>query len=514
MYRQKLPDLSGQKFRKMFGISMGLCRADLYMPTHVWNTAHVIGKGHDIIAFLINNGKITGYFTEDVISYMGKHGLRILKKSSFVKNNQKEVLREGSKLWNFCEYLAGRPLKHLPDNEMISFYNDIFDKTQRMFGYFNVSQPCISFAIETEIMKRMKLLGLPNETVQTIAGIMLKADEKTMVGDEEIALIEMAMEIKKEHSARHFDNPFSVMLEWLILHNNSMYEKLLLHHTRYSFLASSENFDEFDLSYFANRIREMVKKTEEQLMDDIAGLSPNKEKIREERDAIIKRYNLSDEITSLYEIARIYSHQRMVVRIYWTKAIWVWGKLLREIARRIDISENDVQYITRKEINDFFEKGFSIEKCEISKRREGCVYVIIKKQGPFILAGKEAKEFEENYLAGNTDGQSIIRGMTAFPGIRSGKVKVLVYGKNMVRQVEDMQNGDILITGNTRPDMIFAMKKASAIVTDEGGICSHAALVSRELKIPCIVGTRDATRMFKDGDIVEVNASEGIVRKI
>ena len=104
MYRQKLPDLSGQKFRKMFGISMGLCRADLYMPTHVWNTAHVIGKGHDIIAFLINNGKITGYFTEDVISYMGKHGLRILKKSSFVKNNQKEVLREGSKLWNFCEY--------------------------------------------------------------------------------------------------------------------------------------------------------------------------------------------------------------------------------------------------------------------------------------------------------------------------------------------------------------------------------------------------------------------------
>ena len=59
--------------------------------------------------------------------------------------------------------------------------------------------------------------------------------------------------------------------------------------------------------------------------------------------------------------------------------------------------------------------------------------------------------------------------------------------------------------------MILAMKKASAIITDEGGICSHAALVSRELGIPCIVGTRDATQVFKDGDFVEVDANRGIV---
>ena len=58
------------------------------------------------------------------------------------------------------------------------------------------------------------------------------------------------------------------------------------------------------------------------------------------------------------------------------------------------------------------------------------------------------------------------------------------------------------------------MKKAATIVTDEGGICSHAALVSRELGIPCIVGTKDATRIFKDGDIVEVDADTGVVRRI
>ena len=64
-------------------------------------------------------------------------------------------------------------------------------------------------------------------------------------------------------------------------------------------------------------------------------------------------------------------------------------------------------------------------------------------------------------------------------------------------------------------DMNFIFtEKAGAIVTDEGGLTSHAAIVSRELKIPCIVGTKIATKILKDGDIVEVDAENGIVRKI
>ena len=66
----------------------------------------------------------------------------------------------------------------------------------------------------------------------------------------------------------------------------------------------------------------------------------------------------------------------------------------------------------------------------------------------------------------------------------------------------------------TRPDYIAGMKKAAAIVTNEGGITCHAAIVSRELGIPCIIGTKIATQVFKDGDLVEVNANHGWVRKI
>jgi len=66
----------------------------------------------------------------------------------------------------------------------------------------------------------------------------------------------------------------------------------------------------------------------------------------------------------------------------------------------------------------------------------------------------------------------------------------------------------------TRPGTIVACNQAAAIITDEGGITSHAAVIARELKIPCIVGTKHATQVLKDGDLVEVNANRGVVKII
>ena len=77
-----------------------------------------------------------------------------------------------------------------------------------------------------------------------------------------------------------------------------------------------------------------------------------------------------------------------------------------------------------------------------------------------------------------------------------------------------MNAGDILVSIATRPEMLPVMKKAAAIVTDEGGITCHAAIVSRELKIPCIVGTQTATSVLKDGDKVEVDTEKGVVKTL
>jgi len=100
--------------------------------------------------------------------------------------------------------------------------------------------------------------------------------------------------------------------------------------------------------------------------------------------------------------------------------------------------------------------------------------------------------------------------MCASQGKAQGVVKII----QKVHDLVNVYQGDILVTSMTRPEMVVAMEKAAAIVTDEGGITSHAAIVSRELGVPCIIGTKNATKILKNGDLVEVDATKGIVRKL
>ena len=79
-------------------------------------------------------------------------------------------------------------------------------------------------------------------------------------------------------------------------------------------------------------------------------------------------------------------------------------------------------------------------------------------------------------------------------------------------ELNKVNDNDILVTGMTTPDYLPALRKAAAFVTDEGGVTCHAAIVARELKKPCIVGTKRATQLLKDGELVEVDANSGIVR--
>lgn len=106
-----------------------------------------------------------------------------------------------------------------------------------------------------------------------------------------------------------------------------------------------------------------------------------------------------------------------------------------------------------------------------------------------------------------------IKGVPANNGVAKGHVKKIIFGSyvNYEEEAKHMNKGDILVTLTTGPEMMVACQKAGAIVTDEGGITSHAAIVSRELGIPCIIGTKYATEILQDGDFVEVNATTGIV---
>lgn len=103
---------------------------------------------------------------------------------------------------------------------------------------------------------------------------------------------------------------------------------------------------------------------------------------------------------------------------------------------------------------------------------------------------------------------SELRGTPASPGSIRGKVKVIVSESKFSK----MNKGDILVSGMTRPEYIPVIGKAAGIITDEGGLTCHAAIVSREMKIPCIVGAKIATHVLKDGDEIELDANKGLIK--
>jgi len=102
----------------------------------------------------------------------------------------------------------------------------------------------------------------------------------------------------------------------------------------------------------------------------------------------------------------------------------------------------------------------------------------------------------------------VIKGLPASPGVHVGKAKIVFSPEEAAKKI---QKGDILVTKMTNPDWVPYMRLAGAIVTDEGGMTCHAAIVSRELGIPCIVGARDATKMLRDGETYTVDARSGVI---
>lgn len=132
--------------------------------------------------------------------------------------------------------------------------------------------------------------------------------------------------------------------------------------------------------------------------------------------------------------------------------------------------------------------------------------LLVDPSGQLLRVGDLVNEVEQ-FVHALTD-TKILKGSTAFPGKAKGIVRIVLDPAKS----SNFQDGNILVTGMTRPEYLPLMKKAAAIVTDAGGILSHAAITSRELKKPCVIGTNKATKVLKDGDVVEVDADRGIVR--
>lgn len=299
-------------------------------------------------------------------------------------------------------------------------------------------------------------------------------------------------------------------------------ELLEKHIEKYSWMLSpiGREFKVFEKKHYEQRINEQIAKGN--LSDRLSSLVHS----GEENDALffetIKEYNLLSEEIRLAKIIRAFIFYRTLLT---EKSDWLFfnGRIniLREISRRINFPENDLVMLSLDEIGSLLENKISWQEAKSLAVGRSKHYALIYLQGELMsFEGQDALDIETEFIPAflerqksalqSKDNNMCIMGTPCYPGKIKGKVRIV----KDISDCEKVKNGDILVANMTTPNFISAMERAGGFVTDQGGITCHAAILSREMKIPCIVGTSVATKLLHDGETVLLNCYSGTVQLV
>lgn len=221
------------------------------------------------------------------------------------------------------------------------------------------------------------------------------------------------------------------------------------------------------------------------------------------KQAIQKAKDLLGSEDYLVDILQFIVYYRTQRTDIMNKAGYLVAPILKSLAKEKNLTYEQILYCTKEEILG------KLPDVETIRQRTTKHTAVMYKGEIKILINQAADEVDQ-LLQDNVLDIKELKGAIACQGLVRGKAK-LILNRNDFKKIE---TGDILVTFMTTPEMMIIMKRASAFVTDEGGITCHAAIIARELKKPCIIGTKIGTQLIKDNDLLEVDANQGIIRKI
>lgn len=233
-------------------------------------------------------------------------------------------------------------------------------------------------------------------------------------------------------------------------------------------------------------------------------------KLKTRQRSLERKLKLSLHERYLFGAARLFMYHkayRVDVRHYFH---FFSDQLFSELSRRFHLPLAWFRYAQREDILKLL-LGKKVDKKLPFLRRKKLLLVLERGGKEYFVPQAKILAFDKKFIYKETAKKHMsLRGYAAFLGKVQGEAKIV----HSIKDVEKVKHGDILVATTTNPDFLPAMYRSLAFVTDQGGITSHAAIVARELKKPCVIGTKFATKIFKDGDMVEVDANKGIVRKI
>ncbi len=419
----------------------------------------------------------------ELIAERGKVFLTDKYVDSFLLKSQKTR----GLLDNFYSKLSQTNLAAVSNEEVFKLLSDYMVLFCRVHSLFMASQ------FEPLVFVEQKLKGLilierPKKELDEIFSTLVTSPEFDLIKREELEFTKFA------------SKPVSD-------------KQLLEYALRNSWLFWNCHSNKNAIEFLKNR---MVDFKEESYAEKKKRFTSEQNVLAKKQEELLVSFENRKEIERLSLVFQKMSHDRLELKSYWVGEF----KLLyffEEIAKRIGVSVSDLIKTCRlSDIENGLLYSRVLPVAEIEARKKHFLFLVKDKKMDFY-SGAKAFEIVEALLPKEDENKgNLVQGITANSGFATGKVRMLYVNglDQLVLDMKDFQEGEILVTSMTQPTMVTMAKKAAAIVTDEGGLTSHAAVIAREFKIPCIVGCKVAMKTFKTGDLIEVDANKGIVRKI
>lgn len=287
-----------------------------------------------------------------------------------------------------------------------------------------------------------------------------------------------------------------------------IWQKIQAHAKKYCWAYYVYEGPATDEKYFVALLQDFIKRRINPTKELAKDSKYQRQTINQQR-AVLKTLRLNYYERQIAELAKDGVFYKAYRRELQSHSYYLIESLLSEIGRRLQLSLKQVRMLLPNEIGAALKNGVSF--LEQIQDRQKLLFFDYTASGKIIcLSEAKARRYiEKNVIVEKLDLKTdTFIGTSAFPGKVEGKVRIINFPDEMVKMVK----GDILVATTTSPNLMPAIRMAKAIITEEGGLTCHAAIVARELRIPCVVGAKAVAHALKDDMMVEVDANKGIVK--
>lgn len=446
-----------------------------------------------VFSYAKNSGLKTFNLKKD-IKKAGEVGYKAHKNKKFILQHIKEIKKAVDKTHKFAKKIKSTNLKKLKNKEILKFILE-YEKICQYIGLYNICNDEYQEIITKKVKNWLENELKDNNLVQETFSLLCTSSKLNTLEKYELELLLAVKDLQKKLI------PISLKEKETKKHINKIIEK-------YGWVGTGEFGKAWDKKFLLKELKEISKKKD--LDSKINNLKNRKSIVNSKLKKRFCKINSNDYFIYCKQMAAL-ANGKLEMRLSWSIRDYYFEKILKEIERRNKVE--DLLYYRVQELIDLVSNEKLVNNEEIKKRKKYFAFYLDNSNKVKFYSGIDAKEKFKEIIGLEKIKKSLeLKGMVANRGIARGRVKIISPLKNQIDEMKKIKDGDILVTGMTRPHMLPAMRKAIAFVTDEGGITCHAAIVSREMNKVCVVATKNATKILKDGDEVEVNGDLGIVK--